>query len=734
MFQIYLTLLIVLLSSCQSINSDLNNTNKDSQEVITDHKPFTDIPPDVFPAEGKMEILYQISLGGQTGLGTTANLEINLGEAGKVSVSQKSKTQWHTINLKHSYQRPVVIMQPLSYNAGSPSLVRIKDVTSNSFKFQIDEWDYLNGSHSTEEVSYIVLEEGVWSFKNGVSFEVGKKLVNHNFKQINLQLNLTNPVILTQSQTYNGAPAITTRQRPSGNGFEVRLQEEQAADGIHGKESVGYVAASQGQDRLGSVAITAGIKENVSHNFSTINFGFGTVVEDQQPIFLAGMQSYNGADPAGVRYKNLTTSEVKVRVEEEKSADTETLHANEDIGYLLLAEIPPVTSAWTKQFGTLDEDGTASADEANDVVTDGNDNVIVVGSTLGDLFASNLGGHDAFLVKYNSEGNVLWTKQFGTSSSDHAMAVSIDTSNNIVVAGYTTGALTTNNAGGIDVIVRKYSSVGTILWTKQFGTSANDDLFDVVVGNDDSIVLVGRTKGVLDGINMGGEDAFLRKYSTNGNVIWTKQFGTTGNDFARAVEVDSVGNVIVGAQTQGSLEFGVANAGGSDIVLRKYSSTGTILWTKQFGTSANDWPQGIAVNSVDDIVIAGAISSSGSSDVFVRKYGQNGNSLWLRQFGTDNLDWASDVTINNLDEIIIVGETWGNLAKSNPLAKADVFLHQLNGAGNASWTYQFGTVESDNARALTTDTANGIILVGKQAIDLPVGKDFDIFSHKYVYP
>ena len=294
MFRVYLIVLIILLSSCQNLNSSINDSKDVSGEVITDLIPFTDIPADSVPAEGKVEILSRISLNGQNlGLTTTANLGVNIGEAGKVSVSQANRNQWHIINLKNSYQNPVVIMQPLSYNAGDPSVIRIKGVTSNSFRFQITEWAYLNGAHGSERLSYLVLEKGVWAFNGGLKLEAGSITVKHKFKQVNFQLNFSsNPVVLTQVQSYKNSMPITTRQSPTGNGFQVRLQEEQAADGIHPNEIVGYIGISQGQERLGDIAVTAGVKANVTHNFSTINFGFGPAVENEEPIFLAGMQSY----------------------------------------------------------------------------------------------------------------------------------------------------------------------------------------------------------------------------------------------------------------------------------------------------------------------------------------------------------------------------------------------------------------------------------------------------------
>ncbi len=75
----------------------------------------------------------------------------------------------------------------------------------------------------------------------------------------------------------------------------------------------------------------------VSHNFRTINYSFTTPTFGDS-YFLAGMQTFEGTDTASLRYGKLTDSSVQIRVEEEKSADKETNHPNESVGYLLLRQ------------------------------------------------------------------------------------------------------------------------------------------------------------------------------------------------------------------------------------------------------------------------------------------------------------------------------------------------------------------------------------------------------------
>ena len=93
---------------------------------------------------------------------------------------------------------------------------------------------------------------------------------------------------------------------------------------------------------------------------------------------------------------------------------------------------------------------------------DSSDNIYVTGYTAGGLVGNTTsGGTDLFLVKYNSSGVKQWTKQLGTSETDVTLSVSVDSSDNIYVTGYTEGGLDGNtNAGGMDIFLVKYNSSG----------------------------------------------------------------------------------------------------------------------------------------------------------------------------------------------------------------------------------------------------------------------------------
>jgi hypothetical protein len=94
-------------------------------------------------------------------------------------------------------------------------------------------------------------------------------------------------------------------------------------------------------------------------------------------------------------------------------------------------------------------------------MVDSSDNIYVTGYTYALDGNSSSGGYDLFVVKYNSSGTKQWTKQLGSSSSDYAKGVAVDSSGNVYAAGYTEGELDGNtNAGQKDVFLVKYNSSG----------------------------------------------------------------------------------------------------------------------------------------------------------------------------------------------------------------------------------------------------------------------------------
>ena len=133
------------------------------------------------------------------------------------------------------------------------------------------------------------------------------------------------------------------------------------------------------------------------------------------------------------------------------------------------------SSIWTVQLGT------GTTDSAQGLSIDSQGNLYLAGYTSGDLEGNgNAGGQDLVLVKYNSNGDRQWTRQLGSSGDDVAFASAADSKGNVYAAGYTEGGLDGNtHKGDFDFFLVKYDSNGEKLWSVQDGTSAKDVIFDI---------------------------------------------------------------------------------------------------------------------------------------------------------------------------------------------------------------------------------------------------------------
>ncbi|HEV3083221.1 MAG TPA: Ig-like domain-containing protein [Gemmataceae bacterium] len=452
------------------------------------------------------------------------------------------------------------------------------------------------------------------------------------------------------------------------------------------------------------------------------------------------------------------------------------------------------TELWTRQFGTAGDENTAG------IAADGS-GIYVVGTTTGG-FPGQIatGGTDTFLRRYDASGAAIWTRQFGTGlpgANDIARAVDAD--GNIYVAGEVTGFLPGQTVGrGSDVFVRKYDAAGNELWTREFGganlpgvgTVPADSAAGIAV-DASGVYVAGYTVGILPGqTNLGGQDAFVRKYDAAGNELWTRQFGTAGSDLATAIAVDALGVYVTGStsgvfpgQFSGGLfvrkydaagnelwthQFGSftsdkttgiaadgasvyvsgftgfilpgqISAGGQDAFVRAYSTFGNERWTHQFGTAAMDQATGIAVGP-SGVYVSGLTTgtlpgqaSAGGQDAFVRAYTTFGDLRWTRQFGTPGLDQADGVAIVAAD-VYVAGSTAGALPGQTSAGDQDAFVRKYDAEGAAMWTDQFGTAAADSAMAVAV-SPTGVFIAGATSGTFPAqtgGGGQDVFVARIV--
>jgi hypothetical protein len=270
-------------------------------------------------------------------------------------------------------------------------------------------------------------------------------------------------------------------------------------------------------------------------------------------------------------------------------------------------------------------------------------------------------------------------------------------------------------------------------WTRHFGTGA-EDVAGGIAADGAGVTVVGTTGGSLAGTLRGPSDAFIRRYDRSGRVLWTRQFGTDGQDWAIDVAADGAGITVLGA-TDGSFTGPGSTPGTKNIFVRRYSRAGTVLWTRQFGTSKDEEAGAIAADSSGVIVVGttwGALTGTNTeddADAFVRRYDRSGRVVFTRQFGTTKPDTAEAVAIDSAG-FTVGGGTDGDLRRSNAGPYTDSYLRRYDATGKVLWTRQWGQKGDDQVLSVAAD-GSGITAVGYTHADATGEKPSQAFIRRY---
>lgn len=366
--------------------------------------------------------------------------------------------------------------------------------------------------------------------------------------------------------------------------------------------------------------------------------------------------------------------------------------------------------------GEAQQLGTSGIDLSTSSATDSESNIYVAGATTGSVEGDNAGAYDPIVTKYDSDGNQLWSIQFGSANFEWITDIVTDEQDNFYVAGYTEGDLGgTKEAEVSDVWLAKYDSDGNQIWVEQFGTELINRTFAIDVDDEGNAYLSGYT--VEETGNSQTDDSWVTKYDTNGNQQWFSQFGTSQFDEAYDVAVDNEGNVYSTGWTVGDL--GGNNSGIYDVWLAKHNNNGDLQFIEQFGSDDYEFPWGVDTDSAGNVYVTGwtlgnlAGDNSGSYDVWVAKYDSTGNRQWFEQFGTEGDDSLlyGDIEVDANGDIFLAGYTDGNLGGDNA-GSYDTWVAKYNTNGDRQWIQQFGTPDFDYAHDISGDDAGHLYVTG----------------------
>jgi len=296
--------------------------------------------------------------------------------------------------------------------------------------------------------------------------------------------------------------------------------------------------------------------------------------------------------------------------------------------------------------------GGSSMDVFHHVIEAHDGNIIGIGSSYssdGDITDGNNGNRDALVVKFDYSGQVIWNLTIGGEDSDVFYDGIEDTQGNLILVG------TSNSTDGdfafhfsMNIIVSKIDAEGNLLWTKVYGGSGQDYATAVAEDGDGNYVMVGHTtsddRDISDG-NQGLSDAFIIKIDQNGNIIWDKTVGGSKSEVFRTIIISSDGNYILGGSTSSNDgDILGKNDNINDAMIAKLDTNGNILKFKTYGGPDYKDINALIEDSEGNFIGVGAKTSEHIDDVLGNAYG------WVIKVDHNlNILWEENIGGSKLD-------------------------------------------------------------------------------------
>jgi len=301
---------------------------------------------------------------------------------------------------------------------------------------------------------------------------------------------------------------------------------------------------------------------------------------------------------------------------------------------------------------------------------------------------------DFWIVKLDGAGNVSWQKAYGGASDDIPNSIKQTGDGGYIVAGRTQSF---GVSGGMDAWVLKLDQNGDRVWQKTFGGSGDyDAAYSVVQNPEGGYYLAGWTNSY----GSGSYDFWVIKLDPAGNSLWQRALGGSSYDCAYSCCLASDGGVVVA----GGASVG---AGGYDVWIYKLDSSGNKVWQKAFGGAGDDMALCVRQTSDEGYVVAGFTKSygSGSQDFWVLRIDSSGGLVWQKTYGGTAVDWAFGVVQTADGGYIVVGRT------DSFGTGTDAWILKLDSAGGIEWERNFGGTGFEYAYCVCL-AADGSCLVG----------------------
>lgn len=423
--------------------------------------------------------------------------------------------------------------------------------------------------------------------------------------------------------------------------------------------------------------------------FKSILFSFiiSSVLTAQAPS-IQWQKALGGSSWEQARSVQQTSDEGYIIAGQSSSTDGDVTANHGDADFWIVKLNNSGVIQWQKSLGG------SLYDAANSIRQTSDGGYIIAGessSSNGDTTV-NHGLSDYWIVKLDSSGNLQWQKSLGGSKEDIAQSVQQTLDGGYIIAGtsFSTDGDVTGNHGYSDYWIVKLDSSGSMQWQKSLGGSSYDRANSVQQTSDGGYIVAGgaaSTNGNVTG-NHGNEDFWILKLDPSGNIQWEKSLIGNLADAAESIqETTDGGYIVAGGSNSVSSEIPVT-FGVSNYRVAKLDSEGNMLWQRYFGGSGNDYAYSTQQTSDGGYIVAGEYASidgnitgnHGLADYGIIKLDSEGNMQWQKALGGISFDSVYSIQQTNDGGYILAGatdSTDGDVTGSH--GNGDAWIVKLNG-------------------------------------------------------
>lgn len=324
---------------------------------------------------------------------------------------------------------------------------------------------------------------------------------------------------------------------------------------------------------------------------------------------------------------------------------------------------------------------------------------------------------DAIFVKFDSNGQRLWSTYYGGTMHDISVTITMDSNRNVLFAGHTestasiatSGAYNTFFSGAFDVFITKFDSLGNRVWGTYYGDTGTEEAFTIDTDGSNNIFISGFTSslfgistgGAYQAISGGNNDAFIAKFDAAGaNLLYGSFYGGTGDEQGTCIRIAAGGDIFLSGNTtspnniSGPGAYQATPGSSDDGFLARFTPSGSRSWGTYFGGNDVDYISDFKFDASMNLVFAGstestnnistpgayqpALSVAMNYDGYFAKFSPTGQPKLGTYYGGSNTDYIHGLVIDNTGKVFVAGET----QSSNVLSSPGSYMPTAAGSGD----------------------------------------------------